>query len=248
MIKLSTLLLEGAYDKAVGEVNAAVFKLMKDAFAAAGTPDNPKTYNGYEIYKDPIPTQKLDDMFEDEEGLDVGEFDTPDGSFDVELKLAISTDAVEPNDVYIDGGAEEDEFPRIEIHIAFNSINPALYSKLQPKLRDLVRHEIEHLTHGRDSGMLKPSKLIRGDKAQRAKAQSDPKLYFKYFLLPKEIDANIHGLYSKAKTLKQPYQKVVDDYLDSLVDDGIISIVNRDKIYNAWKVRIPKIGSIPLLK
>jgi hypothetical protein len=72
--------------------------------------------------------------------------------------------------------------------------------------------------------------------------------YYKYFLLPKEVDANIHGLYSKAKTIKQPYQKVVDDYLDGLVDDGIINPKNRKEIYNKWKQRIPKIGGIPNLK
>jgi len=55
-------------------------------------------------------------------------------------------------------------------------------------------------------------------------------------------------LYSKAKTMKQPYQKVVDDYLDSLVDDGIISKKNRELIYKTWKKRIPKIGGIPTLK
>jgi len=55
-------------------------------------------------------------------------------------------------------------------------------------------------------------------------------------------------LYSKAKTTKQPYQKVVDNYLNSLVDDEIITQKNRDLIYKTWKRRIPKIGGIPTLK
>jgi hypothetical protein len=62
------------------------------------------------------------------------------------------------------------------------------------------------------------------------------------------VDANIHGLYSKAKTLKKPYQTVVDDYLDSLVNDEIITPKNRELIYKTWKMRIPKIGGIPTLK
>ena len=82
----------------------------------------------------------------------------------------------------------------------------------------------------------------------RAKIRGNEENYYKYFLLPKEVDANIHGLYSKAKTMKQPYQKVVDDYLDSLVDDTIITPKNRDLIYKTWKQRIPKIGGIPTLK
>jgi len=250
MIKLSRLLIEGAYDRVVGEVNKAIFKVMKDAFAAAGTPENPKTYNGYEIFKDPIPGQTLQDVFEDEDyGIEVGEFETPEGSFEVELKLAISVDAVEPGKHFIDGGAEDDsDFPKIEVHIGLNSIDETMYFKLQPWLRDLMRHEIEHLTHGKDSDLLKPSKLIRGDKALRKKIQSNPEMYYKYFLLPKEVDANIHGLYAKAKTMKQPYQKVVDDYLDSLVDDGVIKPNHRAEIYNKWKARIPKIGGLPTLK
>ena len=82
----------------------------------------------------------------------------------------------------------------------------------------------------------------------RGKIRGDEKLYYKYFLLPKEVDANIHGLYSKAKTMKKPYQDVVDDYLDSLVDDGIITTPNRKLIYKTWKARIPKIGGLPKLK
>ena len=89
---------------------------------------------------------------------------------------------------------------------------------------------------------------MRGDLAMRKKIKSNPELYYKYFLLPKEVDANIHGLYSKAKTMKQPYQTVVDDYLNSLVDDEIITSKNRDLIYKTWKQRIPKIGGIPTLK
>ena len=48
--------------------------------------------------------------------------------------------------------------------------------------------------------------------------------------------------------MKKPYQDVVDAYLDSLVDDGIVSTKNRDLIYKTWKLLIPKIGGLPTLK
>ena len=48
--------------------------------------------------------------------------------------------------------------------------------------------------------------------------------------------------------MKKPYQKVVDDYLDSLVDDGVITTKKRTEIYKTWQKRIPKIGGIPKLK
>lgn len=254
MIKLKNILLEGKYDRLVGTINKAVFKAMKSAIGGSGTQEKPKKYKGYEVRKDPIPMQGLSDMFEAEtRAIYVGEFsdDKAGVDVDVDLKLAISTDGVTPGKFYIDGNAEDDEFPQMEVIIGIHpddAESGKIFSKIQPVLRDLVRHEIEHLTHGRGSGSAKPSKIMRGDKAMRQKIRSNPKLYYKYFLLPKEVDANIHGLYSKAKTMKQPYQKVVDDYLDSLVDDGIITDKNRKQIYTKWKARIPKIGGIPKLK
>ena len=254
VIKLKNILLEGMYDRLTGTINKAIFKAMRSAIGGSGTQEKPKKYKGYEVRKDPIPTQGLSDMFEAESrAIYVGDFsdDKAGIDVDVDLKLAISEDGVEEGKFYIDGNAEDDEFPQIEVIIGIHpndAESGRVFSKIQPVLRDLVRHELEHVTHGRGSGSAKLSKIMRGDKAMRQKIRSNPELYYKYFLLPKEVDANIHGLYSKAKTIKQPYQKVVDDYLDSLVDDGIITDKNRKEIYNKWKKRIPKIGGLPTLK
>ena len=252
-MKLKELILEGMYDKLTGEINKAVFKKVKDAIKASGTQEKPKKYKGYEVRKDPIPMTSLKNMFEKEDRtIYVGEFsDNISGlSVDVEMKLAVSEDGVKKGTFYIDGAAETDkDFPSMEVIIGVHPEDgERIFSKIQPVLRDLVRHELEHLTHGRNSYGSKPSKWMRGDLKMRQKIRGDEKLFYKYFLLPKEVDANIHGLYSKAKTMKQPYQKVVDDYLDSLVDDGIITPKNRQLIYKTWKARIPKIGGLPTLK
>ena len=252
-MKLKDLILEGMYDKLTGEINKAIFKKVKDAIKGSGTQEKPKKYKGYEVRKDPMPTLSMQNLFQSEtRTIYVGEFSDNVSGIDVEvdLKFAISEDGVKKGAFFIDGSAEADEdYPSIEVNIAIHPEDgEKILSKIQPVLRDLVRHEIEHLTHGRGSAALKPSKVMRGDKAMRAKIRGNEKNYYKYFLLPKEVDANIHGLYSKAKTMKQPYQKVVDDYLDSLVDDGIISKKNRELIYKTWKTRIPKIGGLPTLK
>jgi uncharacterized protein YeeX (DUF496 family) len=252
-MKLKDLILEGMYDKLTGEINKAIFKKVKDAIKGSGTQEKPKKYKGYEVRKDPMPTLSMQNLFQSEtRTIYVGEFSDNVSGVDVEidLKFAISEDGVKKGAFFIDGSAEADEdYPSIEVNIAIHPEDgEKILSKIQPVLRDLVRHEIEHLTHGRGSAALKPSKVMRGDKAMRAKIRGNEKNYYKYFLLPKEVDANIHGLYSKAKTMKQPYQKVVDDYLDSLVDDGIISKKNRELIYKTWKTRIPKIGGLPTLK
>lgn len=252
-MKLKEILLEGMYDKLVGEINKDLFKTIKSAMIGSGTQEKPKKYKGYEVRKDPMPTTKIGDLFNSERrSIYVGEYsDNVSGvDVEVELKFAVTEDGVQKGKFYIDGSAETDEeYPSIEVQIAVHPEDgEKIFSKIQPVLRDLVRHEIEHLTHGSKSASAKYSKIMRGDLAMRRKIKSNPELYYKYFLLPKEVDANIHGLYSKAKTMKQPYQKVVDDYLDSLVDDEIITQKNRDLIYKTWKQRIPKIGGIPNLK
>jgi len=252
-MKLKDLLMEGRYDKLVGKINKDIFSKMKSAMNGSGSQEKPKKFKGYEVRKDPMPTHQIGDLLNSENNhLDVGEYSggTSGVEVDVYLKFAVTDDGVKPGKFFIDGSAEADEdFPSIEVQIAIHPLDGTkIFSKIQPVLRDLVRHEIEHITHGNKSSSLKPSKAMRGDLAMRVKIKGDPSMYYKYFLLPKEVDANIHGLYSKAKTMKLPYQRVVDDYLDSLVDDGIINAKNRKQIYSKWKVRIPKIGGLPKLK
>ena len=252
-MKLKEILLEGMYDRLVGEINKDLFKTIKSAMVGSGTQQKPKKFKVYEVRKDPMPTMKIGDLFNSEKrSLYVGEYSDNVSGIDVEveLKFAVTEDGVRKGKFYIDGSAETDEeYPSIEVQIAVHPEDgEKVFSKIQPVLRDLIRHEIEHLTHGKGSAGAKASKVMRGDLAMRAKIRGNEENYYKYFLLPKEVDANIHGLYSKAKTMKQPYQKVVDDYLDSLVDDTIITPKNRDLIYKTWKQRIPKIGGIPTLK
>jgi hypothetical protein len=66
-------------------------------------------------------------------------------------------------------------------------------------------------------------------------------------MLPKEVDANIQGLYMKANYDKTDFQSTVDQYLDSLVDTGVISVEKRKEVYDKFKARIPQIGGIPNL-
>ena len=252
-MKLKDIILEGKYDKLTGQINKDIFKAMKNAIKGSGTQEKPKKYKGYEVRKDPMPMSTLQNLFYDEvRTISVGEYsDNVSGiNVDVELKVAVTEDGVDPGKFFIDGGVDDDsDSPSIEVHIAIhpNDSGGSIFSKIQPTLRDLVRHEIEHLTHG-SSDNAKASKVMRGDKAMRDKIGDNPAIYYKYFLLKKEVDANIHGLYSKAKTMKKPYQKVVDSYLDSLVDDGIITSKHRKLIYKTWKKRIPSIGGLPNLK
>ena len=121
-----------------------------------------------------------------------------------------------------------------------------MLQQIQPTLTDLIRHETEHLTQSGDQ--VKPTKWMKKDEARRRAIRQNPEIWHKYYMLPKEVDANIQGLYTKSKYEKKDFQATIDSYLDSLVKDGIITVGNRQKIYDLWKQRIPQIGGIPNLK
>ena len=155
-MKLTELLKEGMYDRLVGQINKDVFKTIKSAMAGSGTQQKPKKYKGYEVRKDPMPTVRIGDLFNSEtRTLYVGDYsdDVSGMDVEVELKFAVTEDGVQPGKFYIDGSAEaDDEYPSIEIQIAVHpNDGEKTLSKIQPVLRDLVRHEIEHLTHGKGS-------------------------------------------------------------------------------------------------
>jgi len=163
----------------------------------------------------------------------------------VSLKFA-QTDEVEPGKFHIDGEAGSDE-GEIDIILAFNPADGTnMLQRIQPILTDLIRHETEHLTQ---SGVeVRPDKWMRKDEARRRAIRQDPESWYKYYMLPKEVDANIQGLYTKSKYEKKDFQSTVDQYLEDLVQTGIITVGNKQKIYDLWKSRIPQIGGIPNLK
>jgi hypothetical protein len=163
----------------------------------------------------------------------------------VSLKFAL-TDEVKPGKYHIDGEAGSDE-GEIDIILAFNPKDGTnMLQAIQPQLTDLIRHETEHLTQSGDQ--VKPTKWMRADQAKRREIRQNPEIWHKYYLLPKEVDANIQGLYAKAKYEKKDFQDVVDTYLTDLVGDGIITQGDSKQIYSKWKTRATQIGGIPELK
>lgn len=163
----------------------------------------------------------------------------------VSLKFAL-TDEIKPGKFHIDGEAGSDE-GEIDIILAFNPEDGTnMLQTIQPQLTDLIRHETEHLTQSGDQ--VKPTKWMRADQARRREIRQNPEIWYKYYLLPKEIDANIQGLYAKAKYEKKDFQDVVDTYLTDLVGDGIITQGDSKQIYSKWKTRAAQIGGIPELR
>ena len=55
-----------------------------------------------------------------------------------------------------------------------------------------------------------------------------------YFKLEKEIDANLQGMYLRAKKEKRPFREVIDDYLD----DQDITSEEKEEILDLWRTRL----------
>ena len=158
-------------------------------------------------------------------------------------------------DLYVvDGGAnagfdnEGDEIQPV-IELKFKIPKNPDWQKVSFDIKDVVRHELEHLTQ--DGLNLKGYVDI-----DDPRAQNDPKLtrlgkymeddqFFRdqidmgllpkanYFRLQKEIDAMLQGMYFKAKKSRQPFADVLNNYLDM----QSISEEDKENILNLWRNR-----------
>lgn len=244
-MKLTKILTEGMYDRLVGNITKSILSVL-NKMIDAGLAD--KKYKGQIVKENPSGSLTVLGLLEDSNAIEIGDFvdKTAGVSVTVMLKYKM-TDDVKRGDFYINGYADDSIWSELEILLATNPEDgKRILSKVTPYIRETVRHEIEHFTQRGDN--LKASKFIRRNDAIRRKIRNNPELGYKYLILPDEVDANIYGLYARAKTTKQPYQKVVDGYLDMFVKQGDITDKQRTIVYNKWKNRIPKIGGIPKLK
>ena len=90
---------------------------------------------------------------------------------------------------------------------------PQGWEKIYMDLISVIRHEIEHLTQGGVN--VKPGKEILDLPLRRLVIKYPDTL--RYILLPSEKDANVQGLYLKAKKARRPYAEVVDEYIRDLL-------------------------------
>lgn len=132
----------------------------------------------------------------------------------------------------INGGADEST-NYIQVSFEVNTdLLPRFWEEISMNLKDVIRHEIEHLTHG-DGENLNPYKRMEDDRFIRdmISAKILPKLM--YFKLEKEIDANLQGMYFRAKKEHKPLSDIINQYLD-LQD---ITIDEKNDILDLWRKR-----------
>ena len=191
---------------------------------------------------DKISTQVSSDLFKslkDGETSFFKNYETDDLDFQVHGDF-IPTGSVKYFDV--DGDADYDETGEgndsIRVIVSYNpKVVPDAYKDIAYTLKDIVRHEIEHLTHS-DSDNLKPGKYMEDDKLVRALVKTGALPKGDYFKLAKEVDANIQGMYFRAKKEKRPFADVVKQYFD----DQNLPKDDYENILNLMRKRLPALG------
>jgi cytidyltransferase-like protein len=144
----------------------------------------------------------------------------------------------EGEDLQVDGGLEETEDGNI-IYVDFKvdrNILPEMWSEISMNLKDVMRHEIEHITQNDELNY--PSKFMEDDLIARIAINQDLLPRGEYFKLEKEIDANLQGMYFRAKKERRPFIDVINDYLDA----QSLTPEQREEVLNLWRPRAIKLS------
>jgi hypothetical protein len=228
------LMTEGRYDKFTNQLSSIAFEAMKDGFESG---------------------RKILDII-----LSVGpEDEEPDiESDEFEFDFQIVADYTK-DEYSVDGGAnagfDKKGNPITPLLVVnFGIPNKPKWSTISMDLKDVVRHELEHLTQDGDNvkGVVvdpkrpelnRPGKQMADDEFIRDMIDADMLPKSDYFKLEKEIDAMMQGLYLKAKKSKRPYRDVIDDYLATQP----ISTEEKETILDLWRSR-RKALSLPVFE
>lgn len=138
-------------------------------------------------------------------------------------------------------GSSENKFAFIATIFKINpKILPQSWSKISMDLKDVIRHEIEHLTQGGKN--VRISKQLPNDDEIR-NLINNLKILPKsdYFKLEKEINAILQGLYFKAKKSKTSFTDVANSYLDQ----ANLTKEEKEEIFKLWKNKSKSL-SLPL--
>jgi len=137
----------------------------------------------------------------------------------------------------VDGGADDTE-DYIEVRFEIDPEKlPEFWEEISMNLKDVIRHEIEHLTHG-EGFTSKPSKYMEDDTLIRQIIDAKLLPPAQYFKLEKEVDANLQGMYLRAKKEKREFKDVIDTYLDA----QDITPEEKEEILDLWRSRLPALN------
>ena len=137
----------------------------------------------------------------------------------------------------VDGGAD-DQTNYIEVRFEIDPEKlPEFWEEISMNLKDVIRHEIEHLTQG-EGDLSNPAKYMEDDTLIRKIIDADLLPPAQYFKLEKEVDANLQGMYLRAKKEKRSFKDVIDTYLDA----QDITPEEKEEILDLWRSRLPSLN------
>jgi len=114
---------------------------------------------------------------------------------------------------------------------------PQGWGEIYMDLISTIRHEIEHQTQSGKN--VKAGKGMESDATLRKLIKTGGDVV-RYVTLPKEVDANVNGLYLKAKKWKRPYAEVVDEYIKDFI--GIDNPADASYIKNIFAKRAKELN------
>ena len=241
MISLKKIIAEGRYDSLVTELSRKLLKVVKDSYAAVSDPKG--EFAGKHIYYTKTESTPHIESIDEIYFLEVDNKTIP-----LEFYLTLKVQWIDGlgdfrhgGDAYNETKPESDDMPLIEVRFEIDPADyPNILSEVAMQLRDILRHEIEHLTQ---SGWnTNPDKYIPSDQALRRKIEAGKLPAARYFTLPKETPAMIQGLYMKAKKSRTAFRDVVDNYLSVWVKNGTITDTEKQQILDTWRSYLPKLG------
>lgn len=203
-----SLLTEGRYDKISNQISSDIFNYWKNDFDQGISKS---------IYNNEYIAQNLE--------------------FRVEATLIFKPKS---KTLKVDGGLEENEDENI-IYVDFEidpELLPKMWSEISMNLKDVTRHEIEHLTQSDIENY--PSKYMESDQLIRDLINAKLLSTSQYFKLEKEVDAQLQGMYFRSKKEKRPFLDVLITYLDT----QNITPEQKEEILDIWRQRA-KVLSLP---
>ena len=214
---------EGRYDKSANEFSNIVFDMFKSIH------DRGDKKGEFEFSVGPFEEDIYSDQFE----------------FDLAGVVEITDD-----EYSVDGGAnagfanDGSEITPL-LSVSFKIPKNPDWQKVSFDIKDVVRHELEHLTQ--DGENERPGKYMKDDQLLRDLIDADLLSKSQYFKLEKEVDAMLQGLYFKAKKSKRPFNDVINDYLNIFIDQETITQEEKEEILDIWRSR-GKALSLPVIE
>ena len=227
------IVMEGVYDSITAQISSEIFNAWKEQFNKDEKRKKASFSKSYDLL--------------DKKGRPVV-FD-----LDADLNFVETEDSIYRPDGDADEGEEEqyDDEGNLEDPGLQGSISlyfqvdprtlPKLWSTISMDVKDIIRHEIEHLSQAGYNVV--PAKELPDDRMLRSYIQDFGIMpASNYYLLDKEVPAMLQGMYYKAKKMKKPFKDVVNSYLDIFVNNETIDNQDKEDILKRWRVAAGKLN------